>query len=486
MSAIEILAIVIGCVEVLNLVLLFFMIFLEKKKPQSIIAWMTILTFLPVIGFIFYMLLGSGLSLRTRRMIKKKQLSNFDLLKKYDWRGTLADLKESPELITDIQFARFCFGKGAYPCLYNNVKIFNFGLEKISALKEDLLNAKESINIEYYIFADDRVGREVMDILLKKAKEGVRVKFLYDSVGCKKTKKRFFNQIKKAGGEVAEFFPPFMHIRAINLKLNYRNHRKIVVIDGKIAYTGGINIRDDHMGMKKRLSPWRDTHVRIEGSGVIPLQNIFLNDWRYATNDKHKTTDFIKEGYFPSPTKKGDTTIQVLTSGPASTSFDLKQAFVKLLTNAKKRVWIQTPYFVPDDCVYEAIKIAKSSGVDIRLMIPKKPDKKVVYLPTISYAEEMVNLGVKVYMYNGFLHSKTIIVDDDKLSIGTCNIDNRSFDLNFEDVVYMYSKKINREYSRQYEEDIKNSVSADKQYFKRYSFFNRMVQAFYRLLSPLL
>ena len=176
----------------------------------------------------------------------------------------------------------------------------------------------------------------------------------------------------------------------------------------------------------------------------------------------------------------------MLTSGPASTSFDLKQAFVKLLTNAKKRVWIQTPYFVPDDCVYEAIKIAKSSGVDIRLMIPKKPDKKVVYLPTISYAEEMVNLGVKVYMYNGFLHSKTIIVDDDKLSIGTCNIDNRSFDLNFEDVVYMYSKKINREYSRQYEEDIKNSVSADKQYFKRYSFFNRMVQAFYRLLSPLL
>ena len=486
MSAIEILAIVIGCVEVLNLVLLFFMIFLEKKKPQSIIAWMTILTFFPVIGFGFYVLLGSGLSLRTRRMIKRKQLSNFDLLKKYNWRGTLANLKRSPELLTDANFARFCLGKGAYPCLFNNVQIFNFGLEKITALKQDLMKAKKSINMEYYIFANDKVGKEIMDILLKKASEGVKIKFLYDSVGCKKTPRRFFNKLRKAGGEVAEFFPPLMHIRAINLKLNYRNHRKIVVIDGKIAYTGGINIRDDHMGFKKRLSPWRDTHIRIEGSGVFPLQNIFLNDWRYASNDKHDTRDFIKEGYFPEAKKKGETTIQVLTSGPDSSSQDLKQAFIKLLTNAKNRVFIQTPYFVPDDCVCEAIRIAKASGVDVRIMIPKKADKKVVYWPTISYAEEMHKLGVKVYLYNGFLHSKTIIVDNDKLSIGTCNIDNRSFDLNFEDVVYMYSKKLNKEYTRQYEEDIKNSTIADEQYFKRYTFFNRMMQAFYRLLSPLL
>lgn len=486
MLAIEIIAIVIGCMEVLNLVLLFFMIFLEKKQPQSIIAWMTILTFLPAIGFIFYILLGSGLSLRTRRMIRRKKLSNLDLLKKFDWRGTLADLKNSPELISDPQFAKFCFSKGAYICLNNNVKIYNYGLEKIAALKEDLLNAKESINMEYYIFADDKIGREIMDILLKKAKEGVKIKFLYDSVGCKKTGRRFFNRLRKVGGEVAEFFPPFMHIRWINLKLNYRNHRKIVVIDGKIAYTGGINIRDDHMGLKKNLSPWRDTHIRIEGSGVFPLQNIFLNDWCYASNDHQSTKDYIKEGYFPTPKKRGETTVQVLTSGPASRSPDLKQAFIKLLTCAKERVYIQTPYFVPDDSVYEAIKIALDSGVDVRLMLPKKPDKKVVYLPTISYAEEMMKLGVKVYLYNGFLHSKTLIVDSDKLVIGTCNIDNRSFHLNFEDDVYMYSRKLNRGYYRQFEEDMKNSTPADEQYFKRYTFFNRLVQAFYRLLSPLL
>lgn len=486
MSTIEIIAIVIGCLEVLNLVLLFFMIFLEKKQPQSIIAWMTILTFLPAIGFIFYILLGSGLSLRTRRMIKRKKLSDRDLLKKFDWRGTLADLKNQPDLISDPDFAEFCMNKGAYPCLKNSVKIFNFGLEKIAALKEDLLNAKESINMEYYIFGDDKIGNEIMDILLQKAREGVKVKFLYDSVGCKKAGRSFFGQLRKVGGEVAEFFPPFMHIRWINLKLNYRNHRKIVVIDGKIAYTGGINIRDDHMGLKKKLSPWRDTHIRIEGSGVFPLQNIFFNDWRYASNDPQSTKDFIKEGYFPTPKKRGETTVQVLASGPASPNPDLKQAFIKLLTNAKKRVYIQTPYFVPDDSVYEAIKIALDSGVEVRLMLPKKSDKKVVYLPTISYAEEMMKLGVKVYLYHGFLHSKTLVVDNDKLVIGTCNIDNRSFNLNFEDDVYMYSYKLNKEYSRQFEEDMKNSTLADAQYFKKYTFFNKLAQAFYRLLSPLL
>lgn len=486
MKAIEILIIVIGCMEVLNFFLLFFMIFLEKKKPQSIIAWMTILTFLPAIGFLFYVLLGSGLSVRTRRMIRKKKISEKDLLKKFDWKETLGNLALSSEIIEDKEIAEFCFNQGVYPCLYNNVKIFNFGMEKITALKEDLLNAKSTINMEYYIFANDHVGREIMEILIQKAKEGVKVKLLYDSVGSKKTRKSFFNRLKKAGGQVADFFPPFLHIRMINLKLNYRNHRKIVVIDGKIAYTGGINIRDDHMGACKRLRPWRDTHIRIEGSGAFPLQNLFLNDWRYAFKEDEKADDYIKEGYFNAPTKKGSVAMQVLSSGPDSQSPQIKEAFIKLITNAKKRVYIQTPYFVPDDAFYSAIRIAVQSGVDVRIMLPKKPDKKVVYLPTLSYAKEMADMGIKIYLYHGFLHSKTMIIDDNKLSIGTCNMDNRSFSLNFEDTVLIYSKEKNEEYTRQFAKDLTNSTYADTEYFKRFPLLRKMGQAFFRLLSPLL
>ena len=382
MKAFEIVMIIIGAMELLNLLLLFFMIFLEKKKPQSIIAWMTILTFLPAIGFIFYVLLGSGLSIRTRRMLKKKRISEKDLLEKFDWKETLADIKMSPEIINDKEIAKFCYNMGGYPCLYNDVKIFSYGTEIMSALKQDILNAKHSINIEYYIFANDKIGKEMMELLIKKAKEKVKVKLLYDSVGSKNTPRRFFKKLKKAGGEVAEFFPPFMHIRLINLKLNYRNHRKIVVIDGKIAYTGGVNIRDDHMGENKRLRPWRDTHIRIEGSGVFPLQNLFFNDWRYAFKETKNTNEYIKEGYFTTPAKKGNVTLQVLSSGPDNTISEIKEALIKLIITAKERVYIQTPYFVPDDAFYSAIRIAKASGVDVRIMLPKKPDKKVVYLPT--------------------------------------------------------------------------------------------------------
>ena len=472
--------------EVLNLFLLFFMIFLEKKKPQSIIAWMTILTFLPAIGFVFYIILGSGLSVRTRRMIKRKQISKRDLLREFDWKETLADIKVSKEILSDKEIAKFCFTKGAYPCLYNDVKIFNFGLETMAALKNDLIRAKHSINLEYYIFAKDKIGREIMDILIKKAKEGVKVKLLYDSVGSKKTPKRFFRKLKKAGGEVADFFPPLMHIRLINLKMNYRNHRKVVVIDGKIGYTGGVNVRDDHMGAKKRLSPWRDTHLRIEGSGVFPLQNLFLDDWRYAAKENLKTEDYIKEGYFHSPSKKGNVALQVLSSGPDHQSSAIKEAFIKLITTAKDRVYIQSPYFVPDDSIYNAISIAVASGVDVRIMLPKKPDKRVVYLPTLSYAREMADLGVKIYLYHGFLHSKAMIVDDNKLSIGTCNMDNRSFNLNFENTVLVYSKEKNNEYAKQFAKDMSNSTQVGSDYFRKFPLTIKMGQAFFRLLSPLL
>lgn len=468
-----------------NFLLLISMVFLEKRKPENIIAWITVLTFLPVVGFLLYIVFGSGLSVRTRRMIKKKAISERDIIRNIKGIQTLEEAKLDGILKDDQELATLCYSYGSYPLPGNDIKIYSNGQDKMKALKEDLLNAQKSINMEYYIFADDKTGKEIMDILCKKAREGLDVKLIYDSIGSRKAPRRFFRKLEKAGGQVGEFFPPFMHIRLINLKLNYRNHRKVVVIDGKIGYTGGINIRNDHIGLDRKLRPWRDTHLRIEGAGVYALQNIFLDDWRYCKDDNTPPRLYLENGYFPSPKICGSATTQVITSGPDSEVPRIKETFVKMILNAKKRVYIQTPYFIPDDVFFSALRIAIKSGIDVRIMVPKIPDKKTVYLATLSYLKEMSELGIKIYLYNGFLHSKAIVVDDNKLSIGTCNTDNRSFGLNFENTVIIYSHELNEQYSNIFQNDIESSQEVGLKYFQKKKWITKVLQAVMRLLSAL-
>ena len=416
------------------------MVFLEKRKPENIIAWITAMTFLPIIGFLFYIVFGSGLSVRTRRMMKKKRISERDIIRNIKGIQTLEEAKLDGILKDDQELVALCYNYGSYPIPGNDIKIFTNGKDKLDSLKKDIISAKYSINIEYYIFADDESGTEIMSLLCDKAREGVDVKLIYDSIGSRKAPRRFFKRLEKAGGQVGEFFPPFMHIRLLNLKLNYRNHRKIVVIDGRIGYTGGINIRNDHIGLDKKLFPWRDTHIRIEGGGVYALQNIFLDDWRYCKNDSTPPRLYLENGYFPSPTIQGNATTQLVYSGPDSQVPKIEETYVKMILSAKNRVFIQTPYFIPDETFSSALRIAVKSGIDVRIMVPNIPDKKTVYLATLSYLKEMAEIGIKIYLYNGFLHSKTLLVDDNKLSIGTCNTDNRSFRLNFENTVIIYSQ----------------------------------------------
>ncbi len=477
--------ILITIIACFNFFMMIGMVFLEKRKPHSIISWLTILTFLPVIGFLLYVIFGSGLSIRTRKMIRDKAISEHDIIKNIEGIQTLEQVKDDGLVKVDLEIITLCYNYGSYPCPGNDVKIYNWGKDKLADLKRDIKHARHSINIEYYIFEDDETGNEIMDLLCQKAKEGVDVKLIYDSIGSRHAPRRFFKKLAKAGGQVAEFFPPFMHFRLINLKVNYRNHRKIVVIDGLIGYTGGINIRDDHMGKDKRLTPWRDTHVRIEGSGCYALQNIFLDDWRYCKKDGTPPMVYLENGYFPSPKICGDVNVQVLSSGPDSPEQQIKEVFVKLITSAREKVYIQTPYFVPDDVFMSALRIAVKSGVDVRIMVPKIPDKKSVYHVTLSYLKEMVELGVRVYLYNGFLHSKTIIIDGNKLSIGTCNTDNRSFGLNFEDTAILYSESLNKEYSLTFFKDMKQSVEINIDYFKRKKWITKFAQAILRLLSAL-
>ncbi len=477
--------ITISVIASFNFLLMIGMVFLEKKKPQSIISWLTVLTFLPVIGFVLYVIFGSGLSFRTRKMIRDKAISEHDIISNIDGIQTLSQVRDNQLMKSDREIITLCYNSGCYPCPGNSVKIYNWGRDKLADLKRDIKNARYSINIEYYIFENDNTGKEIMDLLCKKASEGVDVKLIYDSIGSRHAPRRFFKKLEKAGGQVAEFFPPFMHFRMINLKLNYRNHRKIVVIDGMISYTGGINIRDDHMGKHKKLTPWRDTHIRIEGSGTYALQNIFLDDWRYCKKDNTPPMVYLENGYFPSPKICGDVNVQVVSSGPDSPVQKIKEVFVKLIASAKDNVYIQTPYFIPDDVFMSALRIAVKSGVDVRIMVPKIPDKKSVYHVTLSYLKEMVEMGVKVYLYNGFLHSKAIVIDSNKLSIGTCNTDNRSFGLNFEDTAILYSEELTKQYTLTFFHDMKKSQEVDLEYFNKKKWITKFSQAILRLLAAL-
>lgn len=468
----------------LNFLIAISMIFFERRKLTSIISWLTVLTFLPWIGFLLYIIFGSGLSIRVKKLIKNHKLYETEYdeqIKKYF--SSEEDKKLDPAVPGIV---KCCYYYGSILCPKNDIKIFTSGEDKLNALIADLENAKQSINIEYYIFADDKTGQRVMNTLIKKAKEGVNVRLIYDSIGCLGAPRRFFRKLKKAGGEVAEFFPPFAHIRMINLKMNYRNHKKIVVIDGKIAYTGGVNIRDDHMGKKKKLSPWRDTHIRMTGTCVYPLQNAFLNDWRYVKKENVEPHVYMEKGYFPEPETDGDAFVQVITSGPDSPLHNIEDAYIKLITNARKEILIQTPYFIPDEAFMTALRVAIASGVKVKIMVPYKPDHQTVFWVTQSYLKEFAELGAEIYFYDGFLHSKTLVVDDGILSIGTCNLDNRSFSLNFEDTVIIYSKEKNEEYKSYFEEDLKHCFMADVKYFKKKFFLTKFAQAIFRLFSPIL
>ena len=468
----------------LNFILLISMIFLERKSLSSVISWITVLTVMPIVGFILYIVSGSGLSIRIKQMLAKYQLYEFEYDKAIN--EYLATKEEEKSLSDDMGLIKCGYNYGSVLCPKTDIKIYTSGHEKIKALIQDLKNAKKSINIEYYIFADDETGKSVMNVLIEKAKAGLEVNLIYDSIGCLGAPRRFFRKLKKAGGHVAEFFPPFGNIRLINLKMNYRNHKKIVVIDGKVAYTGGINIRNDHMGMKKRVSPWRDTHLRIEGPGVYPLQTAFLNDWRYVKKEKLSSFEYIKKDFYPTPEKFGSAYMQVITSGPNSPIQYIKETFIKMITNANNEILIQTPYFIPDESFMTALRIAIASGVKVKIMVPSKPDKKTIYMVTLSYLKDIAELGAEIYLYDGFLHSKTIVVDNNKLSVGTCNLDNRSFGLNFEDTVLIYDEKLTEEYKRYFENDLKSSVQVGLEYFYKKRWLTKFLQTIFRLFSPIL
>jgi cardiolipin synthase A/B len=469
---------------IINILLALAIIFLERKDPTATLTWVLVLLFIPGIGFVFYILLSQNFS--RKKLFKMKVVEEkiygayIDQQKTKYLRGHVIindpDVQPYQDLIK-----MNLFHNKSYYSQDNMVTLFIDGEEKFIAVKQAIKEAKDHIHMLYYIFKNDELGREILELLTIKAQEGVTVRLLYDSIGGRTLTPKVLEPLKKAGGKVGVFFDS--PIPKFNLKINYRNHRKIIVIDGKKGFLGGFNIGDEYLGKNQKFGHWRDTHIMIEGSAVRDLQTRFMLDWRTAYKDNLS----FAYRYFPDLSGIGNTGIQIMSSGPDSPYERIKQNYLKMINMAKNSIYIQTPYFIPDASIMEALKIASLSGIDVRIMIPNKPDHPFVYWATYHYAAELLKYGSQIYTYeNGFLHSKVMVIDHALSSVGTANFDVRSFRLNFEVNAIIYNSDVSDNLAEIFKKDIEQSDKLTLRVYQQRGLVIKLKESVSRLLSPIL
>ena len=468
----------------INILLAILLVFFERRNPTTTWLWLMILFFLPGIGFLIYLFLGQDMKKKKSFDVKEEEDRFFDeLVAKQEM-----SIEKNKLSFNDPRISKYediiqyhLLSNSAIYTQDNEVELYFSGVDKFNALLSSIRNAKEYIHMEYYIIRSDNISTQIVNAMTEKAKEGLEVKLLYDGMGGRSLPRNYFKDLIQAGGEVACFFPPF--VPYISLRINYRNHRKICIIDGTEGYVGGFNIGDEYIGYSKKFGYWRDTHSKIMGNAAKGLQWRFLLDWRFASPKELE----VSERYFPNVEGKGKTGIQIVSSGPDSKWTSVKDGYLKMIINAKKKVYIQTPYFIPDDSILEALKMAGLSGVDVKVIIPDKPDHPFVYWASLSYIGELLEAGVKFYTYqDGFMHSKVIIMDDIVSSVGTANLDIRSFKLNFEVNAFMYDEEVNSKITKQIIRDLERCVEITAEGYAKRSFVVKFKESVSRLLSPIL
>jgi cardiolipin synthase A/B len=360
-------------------------------------------------------------------------------------------------------------------------KVLTNGEETFQHIIAELKRARHHIHLEYYIVRHDQIGQEIKNILIEKASQGVKVRFMYDAVGSWQLSKSYINELKNAGIETVSFGP--VRLPFLNNKFNFRNHRKIIVIDGNIGFVGGLNIGDEYLGRNKEIGFWRDTHLMLRGEAVRTLQLIFLQDWYYMTNHSFLTAEYLS----PQIDHESHGGVQLIAGGPDNEWSVIKNIFFSMISAARESVWIASPYFIPDEDIFSALKVAALSGIDVRLLVPNRPDKRIVFHASRSYFPELMAAGVKVFEYErGFMHSKIIIVDGELASIGTSNMDMRSFHLNFEVNAFLFRTKSTLKLVEEYLNDLKHSKQIDLETFQQRHIGYRLLESTARLLSPLL
>ncbi len=451
-------------------------IFLENRHPTQTITWLVVLGSFPLLGFIFYILFGRNY--KKERIYRKKYFLDKQTFLTIEGEGNALPRKYEgmQKLVTLAQRL------GNTPISFSTeTKTLTNGLETFEHILHELKKAKHHIHLEYYIVRDDGIGREIKTILAKKAREGVQVRFLFDDVGSWQLSKKYITDLRKAGAEVVPFGP--VKLPFLNNKFNFRNHRKIIVIDGTIGFVGGLNIGDEYLGRSKKIGFWRDTHLMLKGEAVRSLQLIFLQDWYYMTNNS-----LLTEEYLPNPQQgRNHGGVQLIAGGPDNEWTAIKNIFFAMITSAEKSVWIASPYFIPDEDIFSAIKVAALSGIDVRLLVPNKPDKRIVFHASRSYFPDLLEAGVKIYEYQrGFMHSKIVIVDGQLASIGTSNMDMRSFHLNFEVNAFLYRTESTRKLVKEYVNDLKHAKKLELESFQKRHIGYRLLESTSRLMSPLL
>lgn len=454
------------------------LIFIERKEPNTTWAWLLILFVLPGVGFIIYLIFGQNLSrqkiFREKKVVdEKKSKVLMEKFKEEKEKGASSDFMELVRMNYTHSGALYTEG--------NSLTTFINGEKKFDALINDIRDAKEFIHIEYYIFRMDNLGRTLIDELSKKVKDGVEVRFVVDAMGSKSIRNKDIKYIRSLGIKFHIFFPGILPL--INIRLNFRNHRKIVVIDGEVGYVGGFNVGDEYVNKGNQFDYWRDTHIRIKGKAVNELNKRFILDWDYASEGELKNYD----KYFKLQEDSGNIGIQIISSGPDHKEEYIKNAYMKIINNAKESVYIQTPYLVPDEPMKEALKIAALSGIDVRIMVPDKPDHFFMKWILSANMGDLMEWGVKFYTYQkGFIHSKTIVSDGKVCSIGTANLDIRSFQLNFEINAIIYDDKFSKEQEDIFIKDIEDCKLVTMEEYENRSRALKIKEALIRLVAPIL
>ncbi|MCM3338644.1 cardiolipin synthase [Paenibacillus sp. MER TA 81-3] len=465
----------------LAVITLAIIIFMENRHPSSTVAWILVLALVPVVGFIFYMLFGQNYRKRRRYARKAQQdrqayafIDNESLLRREQILGSFTDDQR--------QLLRLTSRLSKSPISFSSdTRILNNGEETFAALLAELGRAVHHIHMEYYIYRDDDIGRKIKYILMEKARQGVEVRFMVDAVGSMQLPKSFLNDLRRAGVEVAAFgavkFPLFSN------RVNYRNHRKIVVIDGDVGFIGGLNVGDEYLSRSKTYGFWRDTHMIVRGEAVQTLQIIFLQDWAHTTAANLYGPEYL----LPRSVEATAGAVQIIASGPDQDFKTMKNVFFSMLTSAKKSIWIATPYFIPDEDIFTALRVAALAGIDVKLLFPAKPDKWLPFFASHSYFPGLMETGVQIYEYEkGFLHSKLIIVDGEIATIGTANMDMRSFHLNFEvNAILMRTDSV-AALVEDFERDLQYTTPIEEEEFAHKKMITRFLESAARLFSPLL
>ncbi|WP_312109286.1 cardiolipin synthase [Brevibacillus reuszeri] len=468
-----------------NLILAVVLIFMERRNIAATWAWLMVLLFLPGVGFILYLVFGQRLSKKKLYRLKEGEFSHFraavDKQKHVLEQGHFNVNDPAMERHRDMIYMNVV-SDGAYYTQDNTLQVFYEGNGFFDAMFKQIEGAREHIHLLYYIIRNDELGHKLIDLLVKKAEQGVEVRLLYDAVGSAGIPSRFFRPLQEVGGEVVSFFPS--SIPFLNFRVNFRNHRKLTIVDGKVGFIGGFNIGDEYLGKDKKLGYWRDTHLQIEGKAVYMLQARFFLDWNLSA-PKRMQESFA---YFPEMNDlEGKIGVQIVSSGPNSEKQQIKHAYLKMIYKARKKIYMQTPYFIPDDSMLTALKMAAMSGVDVRVMVPGRPDHLMVFWATHSYLGELLKSGVRCFLYEkGFMHAKTLVVDTQLSSVGTANVDIRSFKLNFETNAFLYDTKMAQELEELFMADLVDCREMTTDEYLNRPMRSRMQESLTRLLSPIL